>query len=101
MYARVSTYHADDAEKLLAGLRSVTEPLRQIDGFAQAFFLVDRATGKAMSITMWESEETLLASEAMADELRRRGTESGRGTVEAVEHFEVGLTVRGAMAGAR
>jgi|1185.fasta_scaffold1215102_2 heme-degrading monooxygenase HmoA len=99
MFARVSTYHSDDADKLLTGLRSVAEPLRQIDGFAEALFLVDRGSGKALSITLWDSEAAMAASVAMADELRRRGAETGRGTVESVEQYEVGLAVRGAVGG--
>ena len=59
MFARVSTYRAADADKLLEGFQSVTDPLEQIDGFSHAYFLVDRASCKALSITMWESEQAL------------------------------------------
>jgi heme-degrading monooxygenase HmoA len=93
MFARVSTYRAGEADKLLEGFQSVTEPLQQIDGFSHAYFLVDRASGKAMSITMWESEQALSASAARADELRKQGTETGGGSIESVEQFEIGLTV--------
>lgn len=93
MFARVSTYRAADADKLVKGFRSVTDPLEQMDGFSHAYFMVDRASGKGMSITIWESEQALLASAAGADELRRRGSETGGGSIESVEHYEVGLTV--------
>ena len=93
MFARVSTYRADDADKLLQGFASVTDPLEQMDGFAYAQFLVDRASGKGMSITVWESEQALIDSVAKADELRRQGTETGGGSIESVEHYEVGLAV--------
>ena len=93
MFARVSTYRAADADKLLGGFQSVTGPLEQMDGFSQAFFLVDRSSGKAMSITMWESEQAMSASVAKADELRKQGSEAGGGSIESVEQYEVGLTV--------
>ena len=93
MFARVSTYRADDADKLLAGFESVTEPLGQMDGFVYAHLLVDRAGGKGMSITVWESEQALTDSVAQADELRKRGSEAGGASIESVEHFEIGLTV--------
>jgi heme-degrading monooxygenase HmoA len=64
-----------------------------MDGFSHAYFLVDRASGKGMSMTVWESEQALLASVAKADELRKQGTEMGGGSIESVEHFEIGLTV--------
>ncbi len=93
MFARVSTYRAADADKLLEGFQSVTDPLEQMDGFSHAHFLVDRAGGKGMSITIWESEQALTASVARADELRKQGSETGGGTIESVEHYEIGLTV--------
>jgi heme-degrading monooxygenase HmoA len=99
MFARVSTYRAGDADKLLEGFQSVTDPLEQIEGFSHAYFLVDRASGKAMSMTVWESEQALTASVAKADELRKQGSETGGGSIESVEHYEIGLTV-GTPAGA-
>ena len=93
MFARVSTYRSGDADKLLAGFQTVTGPLEQMDGFSHAYFLVDRASGKGMSMTVWESEQALSASVAKADEIRKQGTETGGGSIESVEHFEIGLTV--------
>jgi heme-degrading monooxygenase HmoA len=93
MFARVSTYRSADSDKLLEGFRGVTDALEQIDGFSHAYLLVDRGSGKAMSITIWDSEQALTASVAKADELRKRGSESGGGTIESVQHYEIGLTV--------
>ena len=92
MFARVSTYRGD-GDRLLQGFAEVTGPLEAIDGFSRAYFMVDRANGKGMSITVWESEEALNASAAKADELRSRGAEAGGATIESVEHYEIGLTV--------
>ena len=93
MFARVSTYRGADADRLLEGFQSVTEPLEQMDGFSHAYFLVDRDSGKGMSITVWESEQALSASAAKADELRKRGSETGGGSIESVEQYEIGMTV--------
>ena len=92
MFARVSTYRGDGG-RLLQGFAEVTGPLETIDGFSRAYFMVDRASGKGMSITVWESEEALNASAAKADELRSRGAEAGGATIESVDHYEIGLTV--------
>jgi hypothetical protein len=46
-----------------------------------------------MSITVWDSEQALTDSVAQADELRKRGSETGGASIESVEHFEIGLTV--------
>ena len=64
-----------------------------MDGFSHAYFPVGRSSGKGMSITVWESEQALSASEAKADELRKQGAETGGGSIESVDHFEIGLTV--------
>ena len=93
MFARVSTYRAADADKLLDGFQTVTDPLEQMDGFSHAYFFVDRASGKAMSITVWESEQALSASVAKADELRKQGADTGGGSIESVQHYEIGLTL--------
>ena len=93
MFARASTYHAADPDKLLAGFQSVTDPLEQMDGFSHAYFLVDRASDRAMSITIWENEQALAASLPGAGELRRRGTETGGGSTASVVHYEIGHTV--------
>ena len=94
MHARVSTY-SGEAERLLDGFQSATGPLEQIEGFSQAYFLVDRANNKAISITIWENEDALLASSAKADELRKGATESADGTIQSVENYEIALTASG------
>jgi heme-degrading monooxygenase HmoA len=92
MHARVSTYQASDSGGLVEGFRSVTDELQQIDGFSQALFLVDRETGKAMSITVWDSEDALNASVAKADQLRQKGTQPSGTQIESVQHYEVPIT---------
>lgn len=91
MHARVSTY-TGEAERLLEGFQGATGPLEKIEGFSQAYFLVDRANGKAISITIWETEDALLASAAKADELRKGATEPSGGTIDSVEHYDVAVT---------
>jgi heme-degrading monooxygenase HmoA len=91
MHARVSTY-TGEAEALVEGFRAATEPLEQIDGFSHAYFLVDRSNNKAISITIWESEDALLASTAKADELRTNATEGAGGTINSVDNYEIPLT---------
>lgn len=92
MHARLSTYQTDDPEGLVSGFVSVTDELEQVDGFSHAYFLVNRETGKAASITIWESEEALDASVAKADQLRQRGTQPSGASIESVDHFEVAHT---------
>ena len=99
MFARVSTYRVNNAPKLVEGFEGVTSVLEQVAGFAGAYFLVDRDGGQALSITLWESEETLNASVEKANQMRRDAA-AGVALVESVEHYEVALKVGGGAAAA-
>ena len=92
MFARVSTYRGD-GDRLLQGFADVSGPLESIDGFSHAYFMVDRESGKCVSITIWDREEALNASAARADELRSQGAEAGGAQIESVESYEIGMTV--------
>jgi heme-degrading monooxygenase HmoA len=92
MFARVSTY-SGDGDRLLQAFGDVTGPLEAMDGFSHAYFMVNRETGKGISITFWDSEDALNASVAKADELRRQGAQAGGAEIDSVESFEIGLTI--------
>ncbi len=94
MHARVSTYQAEDSDRLIEGFESVSGELEQIDGFSHAYFMVDRGSGKAVSVTIWESEDALLASSKKADELRGKGTQPSGASITSVDHYEIPHTVR-------
>jgi heme-degrading monooxygenase HmoA len=49
----------------------------------------DRETGKLVSVTLWESEEALRASEEAADQLRADAADRTGGAIASVERFEV------------
>jgi heme-degrading monooxygenase HmoA len=93
MYARVSSYSVDDADKLVDGFEGVTGSVEQMDGFEHAYFLIDREGGKAMSVTVWASEAALSAGVEKANELRRQATTGGGGSIDSVDHYEVAMTV--------
>jgi heme-degrading monooxygenase HmoA len=92
MHARVSTYEGE-ADELVKGFDSVTVALEEVDGFSQAYFLVDRAGGRGMSITLWESEDALNASVERANQMREEATGKAGASIESVDHYEVALTV--------
>jgi heme-degrading monooxygenase HmoA len=98
MHARVSTYQGqpnltqeqiDEAERY--DRENILPAARQIDGFKGGIGLLDRQSGKALSITLWESEQAMLASEEEANRLRQESAEAASETVENVERYEVSL----------
>jgi len=78
MFARVITVQVDpgDIDKTISIYGDDVNPaLKQREGFVGALLLGDRKSGKGVSITMWDSEESLKA-----------GIESGF-TQEQVDKF--------------
>lgn len=67
MYARIVTVHAktDKLDEVIAIYRdSIVPAAKQQKGFIGARLFVDRATGKGVSVTRWQSKEELEAGEA-------------------------------------
>lgn len=95
MFARVSTYQGDPGQAE-AGIdyarQSIVPRVRQVEGFEGLYYLVDRQSGKALSITFWESEEAMRASEEEANRLRTESAESAGAAVENVERYEVAVS---------
>ena len=94
MHARVSTYQGPtDPDQIEEGLRHVRENIlpqvQQMDGFKGVVGLLDRQSGKSLSITLWESEEAMRQSEEEANRVRRESAEASRETIEDVERYEV------------
>ncbi len=95
MFARITTYYSAYPSpywELEQGQRfrvRVREKLRQMDGYEGSYFFIDRQRGKAISITLWESEEAMQSSEEVVRTLRKEMAGSLANIVD-VEHYEVG-----------
>ena len=92
MYARVSSYTGSpsDIDRFVKALGS-NDRLSQMTGIRDAFLLVDRTSGKSLTVTLWDSEEAMRASAAGATQLRNEATGIAGGKVESVEVYEVAL----------
>jgi heme-degrading monooxygenase HmoA len=90
MFARVSTYQGD-TERLLEGFRRTTEPLAQLEGFERAYFLTESAAGRAVSVTLWESQAAMAASADWANKAREHAAHESGAAVESVRSYEVAL----------
>ncbi len=66
MYARIVTVHAklDKLDELIGIFRdSIVPAAKQQKGFLGARLFTDRATGKGVAVTRWQSKEELEAGE--------------------------------------
>ena len=87
MHARLSTY-TGAAGELTRGFERQTEPLEQLDGFRAAYFGVSES-GKAFSLTLWDSQDALEKSAERAKQMRSDATDPSSAQIESVEHFEI------------
>ena len=96
MHARVSTIEGspDRVDEGTALIRSKILPeLEHVDGFAGVLSLADRVTGRSLTITLWETEDALRASEERANAMRSSAaTDLGATADPSVERFEVTLS---------
>ena len=94
MFARMSTLEGppDQVDEGLRYVREQVLPLiQQQDGFKGFIALGDRASGKVIGVSFWESKQAMLASEEAGDRTRSDSAQAVGGTVVGVERYEVGL----------
>jgi hypothetical protein len=68
---------------------SLVPRVREIEGGVGALFLVDRLSGRSMSISLWDSEEAMLNSEEVANRIRKEISEKADEQVLFIERYEV------------
>jgi len=95
MHARVSSYQSPPEQVTDAAVdyskANILPRVFEMDGNRGAIFLMDRETGKTMTITLWDSEEAMRASEEKANQFRGDAAQTTSGNVRNVERFEVSV----------
>lgn len=94
MFARLSSYQGSPIPEAGDIERSSREVLRQVQdlpGFRGMYLLVDRASGKSKSLTLWEDGPSMWESEARASDIRSQAAQREGEQVVSVERFEVGF----------
>jgi heme-degrading monooxygenase HmoA len=73
MYARTSSWQgsADALERWASHVAATVGPMVEgLPGNAGAYFFVDRTSGRALTLTLWDSEDAALATDVAADRSR-------------------------------
>jgi heme-degrading monooxygenase HmoA len=95
VYARVSTIQGstDLIDQGISTIRGDILPsVKQIGGFQGIISLADRASGKGITVTFWDTEDDLRASEEQANQLRSQAAEKlGAAQPPQVDRYEVVL----------
>jgi heme-degrading monooxygenase HmoA len=91
MFARLGTWQGsgEELERWIARAREHVKPsIREDAGLTAAYWLVDRAAGKGLIVTFWESEEAMRASEE-ARRRRQAATSAATGAQVTTERYEI------------
>jgi heme-degrading monooxygenase HmoA len=94
MFARLSTYQGSPVPAqgdLTTNWEKTVAQIREASGFRGVYYLVDRASGKAKSLTLWDDEQAMQASEDRGTRLREEVAHREGQRVVSVERFEVGF----------
>lgn len=92
MHARVSFYQlaeGGDAEAAVKGFDDSIETVQQMEGNQGLMLLLDRDSGKAISITLWDDEKSLQSTSEQANAVRKQAADTGGLSIEGVESYEV------------
>ena len=93
MHARATTIQAspEAAEQGIDQYRQALSAFRGIAGNQGAFLFVDRSSGKAIGVTLWESEQAMTESREQADQLRQQAAQQAQGQIQSVDEYEVAV----------
>lgn len=96
MWVRMSTLQGSpnqtdsEVEQLVKVLReNVLPTAQQMDGYKGVLSLGDKVSGKGVTLTFWETEEAMKASEEAANKLRQQAATEMDEEIAGVERFEV------------
>lgn len=93
MFARVARYKIPE-ENLDAAIQSfeaVVDEVREIEGNAGGYLLLDRDNCTAITIVLWQNRAALEASEVRSSRLRSAAVAPHGGEIQAVDRCEVAL----------
>jgi heme-degrading monooxygenase HmoA len=93
MFARVARYQIpeDSLDDAVRGFQVAVEQLRDLQGNAGGYLLVDRDNCTALTVTFWENRAAMESSEVQASRLRSQAVGPHGGEIQAVDRCEVAL----------
>ncbi|MEW1805453.1 hypothetical protein [Pseudarthrobacter sp. NPDC080039] len=89
MFARISTYKTGPDTRRDNPTDDVVNSVLQLPGCKGVYYLNGTETDNALSITLWDTEDAMLASRQAATRIREESSQADRTQIVAVEEFEV------------
>jgi heme-degrading monooxygenase HmoA len=93
MFARVARYRIPQERfgEVVSAFREPVERLRGIQGNKGGYLLIDRDNCTATTLTLWDNQAALEASEVAAGRLRSEAVDALDGEVQTVDRCEVAI----------
>jgi heme-degrading monooxygenase HmoA len=93
MFARVTTYELEEgrASESIEAFEPAIDRVRELDGFVDAMFLVERDGRHAVTLTLWESLDALERSRVTASSARNEAAREVAAEVTSTYELEVGI----------
>jgi len=91
MYARVSRYEVpvDNLAEDIRGAADTEKRVSDLPGALGLYYLVDRESGRTMSVTLWENEQAMRDSESASTQIRQDTSSSVQAKIVGIERYEV------------
>ena len=92
MHARVTKFEGSPAQRdalIKYAKETIIPATKKIPGFKGGYWLLDPQSGKGFSVTLFESEAALKASEDSATQIRTQASQAIGAKITGVERYEV------------
>lgn len=91
MFARIVRYSVDPerCDEALEAFKAAAQKIGDIDGITGGYVMVDGESGRIVTVTLWEDQAKMEASEVQASRLRQEALRTVEGDVESVERLQV------------
>jgi hypothetical protein len=99
MFAMVLTFDDESSQDLSDGIEHVRDeviPAFERSGGVKGWWLVNRESGRRVTVMVWEGEEEFQAGMAGVQAARAQDPDRNRPAPTSVERFEIYATVAGA-----
>ncbi|MFI7352980.1 hypothetical protein ACIBTP_03430 [Streptomyces avidinii] len=75
-----------------ANSEAIVRQVQDVPGFRGVYYLIDRTTGVAKTLTLWDDERTMSESEEEGARIREETAQREGQQIISVERFEVGFS---------
>lgn len=93
MFARVTTYEMGEGRvsESIEAFEPAIDAVRDLEGFVDAFFLVEKDGRHALTITLWENLDTMERGRIVASRARTDAAREAGADVTSTYELEVAL----------